>query len=206
MSRKINRPVGPPEESNAANIKATPDQVKPEENAARVQAIETAEPDITVFRPDRAGIRKVLGDLEADVMEFVWHHSNPAARPGLTVREVYEAFRLERVIAYTTVMSTMARLARKRLLQAHKKDGAYLYTPSLSKDEFIDNFVARILENLLVSFSPAAETHLQRLMTSDGTQTQKIEKLKAQLNTLRISQSYRAGHKPPEDIDSEDSQ
>ncbi len=34
----------------------------------------TSEPelDISVFRPDRPGIRKVLGDLEAEIMELVW--------------------------------------------------------------------------------------------------------------------------------------
>lgn len=43
------------------------------------------EPDITVYRPDRPGIRKVLGDLEAEIMEFVWAHASgersAAARP-----------------------------------------------------------------------------------------------------------------------------
>jgi len=44
----------------------------------------TSEPDISVFRPDRPGIRKVLGDLEAEIMELIW------ARPvdqGTTVRD-----------------------------------------------------------------------------------------------------------------------
>jgi hypothetical protein len=30
------------------------------------------EPDISTFRPDRPGIRKVLGDLEAEIMELIW--------------------------------------------------------------------------------------------------------------------------------------
>ena len=30
------------------------------------------EPDISVFRPDRPGVRKVLGDLEAEIMELIW--------------------------------------------------------------------------------------------------------------------------------------
>ena len=47
----------------------------------------TSEPDISVFRPDRPGIRKVLGDLEAEIMELVW--SRPADQ-GTTVRDVFE--------------------------------------------------------------------------------------------------------------------
>ncbi len=149
--------------------------------------VEEFEPNLTVYRPERAGIRKVLGDLEADVMEYVWENSGDAGGgeqgQGITVREVYEAFRLRRVIAYTTVMSTMARLARKHLLHAHKVDNAYVYKPSLSKDEFIDNFVGRILENLLVSFAHSTETHLQRL--SAGDKAEKITALKARLAGVR---------------------
>ena len=62
------------------------------------------EPDISVFRPDRPGIRKVLGDLEAEIMELIW------ARPtgqGTTVREVFEVLYERRRVAYTTAMNTM---------------------------------------------------------------------------------------------------
>ena len=57
-------------------------------------------PEISVFRPDRTGIRKVLGDLEAEVMEVIW------ARPtgqGTTVREVFAVLFLDaqhRLIEY----------------------------------------------------------------------------------------------------------
>ena len=122
----------------------------------------TRDPDISVFRTDRPGIRKMLGDLEADVMEVVW--SRPAGE-GTTVRDVYEVLydrrrRTKDTIAYTTVMNTMARLARKNLLHAKKGDQAYVYSPTLSQDELVSRFVGRILEDLLVSFSGAT---LERL-------------------------------------------
>jgi len=109
-----------------------------------------ADLDISVFRPDRPGIRKVLGDLEAEIMEFMW------GRPpdeGTTVREVFEALYERRRIAYTTVMNTMARLARKRLLVVRKDDQAYVYRPAFSQEAFVSRFVERILESLLVSFT-----------------------------------------------------
>lgn len=113
------------------------------------------DPDISVFRTDRPGIRKMLGDLEADVMEVVW------ARPpadGTTVRDVFEVLydrrrRVKDTIAYTTVMNTMARLGRKNVLRAEKADQAYVYYPTLSQEEFVSRFVGRILDDLLVSFS-----------------------------------------------------
>lgn len=120
----------------------------------------TPEPDITVFRPDRPGIRKVLGDLEAEIMELVW------ARPtdqGTTVRDVFEVLYERRRSAYTTVMSTMARLARKHLLRVEKTDQAYVYYPNFSRDEFVSRFVGRILENLLVGFTDVTVASLQQL-------------------------------------------
>lgn len=113
----------------------------------------TPDPEIGVFRPDRPGIRKVLGDLEAEIMELVWAR---AAGRGATVRDIFEVLYERRRLAYTTVMNTMARLAKKRLLRAQKVDPAYVYYPNFTREEFVSRFVGRILENLLVGF--AAET------------------------------------------------
>ena len=118
------------------------------------------EPDISVFRPDRPGIRKVLGDLEADIMEVIW--ARPAAN-GTTVREVFEILYEGRSIAYTTVMTTMKRLAKKRLLRAKKRDQAFVYYPSFTRDEFILRFVGRVLEDLLVSFAGPTFDRLDKL-------------------------------------------
>jgi predicted transcriptional regulator len=121
----------------------------------------TPEPDFSVIRTDRPGIRKVLGDLEAEIMELIW--SRPADQ-GSTVRDVFEVLYERRLsasaderrrIAYTTVMNTMTRLAKKQLLRVEKVDQAYVYYPNFTQDEFISRFVERMLEDLLVSFSGA---------------------------------------------------
>ena len=112
----------------------------------------TVEPDISVFRPDRPGIRKVLGDLEAEIMELVW--ARPADQ-GTFVRDIFEILYERRRIAYTTVMNTMARLARKNLLRVEKHDQAYIYYPNFTQQEFVSRFVGRILQDLFVNFSGA---------------------------------------------------
>jgi len=113
------------------------------------------EPDISVVRPDRPGIRKVLGDLEADIMEIVWARPGDA---GTTVRDVFEILYAGRRIAYTTVMNTMTRLAKKRLLRAEKREHAYVYYPTLTQAAFVSGFVGRVLESLLVGFAGATDT------------------------------------------------
>ena len=125
-----------------------------------LSSVENLEPDISVFRTDRPGIRKVLGDLEAEVMEFIW--SRPSGQ-GLTVRDVFEVFYERRHMAYTTIMNTMTRLAKKNLLRVEKRDQAFMYFPYYSEEEFISRFVERILADLLVSFSGATLKGIEEL-------------------------------------------
>lgn len=120
----------------------------------------TSEPEFPVFHPNRPGIRKVLGDLEAEIMELIW--ARPA-NEGITVREIFEILYERRHLAYTTVMSTMARLAKKGLLRVETDEQAYLYTPTFTEEEFVSRFVGHILENLLVSFSGATMERLKAL-------------------------------------------
>ncbi len=118
------------------------------------------EPQITVFRPDRPGIRKVLGDLEAEIMELIWVW--PAGH-GTSVRDVFEALYEQRRIAYTTVMTTMMRRTKKRLLRVEKKEQTYIYTPTMTEQEFISRFVSHILRDLFISFSGATIEGLDAL-------------------------------------------
>jgi predicted transcriptional regulator len=72
-----------------------------------------------------------FGDLETVVMHMVWDHDGP-----VTVRELFDELRQERVIAYTTVMSTMDNLHRKGWLARVKEGKAYRYTPTASREEY----------------------------------------------------------------------
>src|SRR5438128_4666272 len=141
----------------------------------------TLEPDISVFRPDRPGIRKVLGDLEAEIMELIW--ARPAEQ-GTLVRDVFEVLYERRRVAYTTVMNTMTRLAKKRLLRVEKKDQAYVYYPNLTQQEFVSSFVGRILEDLLVNFSGATLESLDAL--PDQSTAAHIRQLLDQITRRRI--------------------
>ena len=72
-----------------------------------------------------------FGDLEAVIMARVWEHAEP-----VTVRELHDEMSAERVIAYTTVMSTMDNLHRKGWLNRVKEGKAYRYSPSASREEY----------------------------------------------------------------------
>lgn len=71
-----------------------------------------------------------FGNLEAVIMDRVWDHEDP-----VTVREIFDELAEERQIAYTTVLSTMDNLHRKSWLRRERSGKAYLYTPSMSREQ-----------------------------------------------------------------------
>jgi predicted transcriptional regulator len=72
-----------------------------------------------------------FGDLETVIMHMVWDRGSP-----VTVRELVDELRRERVIAYTTVMSTMDNLHRKGWLARARDGRAYRYTATASREEY----------------------------------------------------------------------
>ncbi|MGI8915312.1 MAG: BlaI/MecI/CopY family transcriptional regulator [Chloroflexota bacterium] len=141
------------------------------------------EPDISTFRPDRPGVRKVLGDLEAEIMDLIW--TRPVGQ-GTTVREVFEVLYERRHLAYTTVMNTMTRLARKHMLRAEKTDQAYVYFPNFTQEEFIARFVRRILEDLVLNFGGAVSRGLGQMR--DPGARRRTERLLAELEQRRTAE------------------
>lgn len=69
-------------------------------------------------------LSRVLGPLEADVMQVMW-----AADAPLGVRAVLDRLNADRgaPLAYTTVMTVMARLAEKDILRRRLDGRGYLY-------------------------------------------------------------------------------
>jgi len=83
-----------------------------------------------------------FGDLEAVIMDRVWDHDGP-----VTVREVFEELQAERVIAYTTVMTTMDNLHRKGWLARVKEGKAYRYTATASREEYSARLMREALDD-----------------------------------------------------------
>ncbi|MGH4000574.1 MAG: BlaI/MecI/CopY family transcriptional regulator [Pseudonocardiaceae bacterium] len=83
---------------------------------------------------------KQLGQLEAVIMQRLWDWSRP-----VSVREVVDDLQLERKIAYTTVMTVMDNLHRKRLVAREKDGRAYRYIAAMSRDDH----AAGLLEDVL---------------------------------------------------------
>jgi predicted transcriptional regulator len=100
-----------------------------------------------------------LFELEAD---DVW------ARDRATVREVMDALnrRLEKQRAYTTVMTTMRRLERKRLLERERHGRTDVYRPAVTREEYRDSRTETAVGALVDEFGDVALVHFARQMAA----------------------------------------
>jgi predicted transcriptional regulator len=134
------------------------------------------------LHPDRQGLRMVLGDLEAEVMDVIWRCPDGE---WCTVRDVYETMLQDRRIAYTTVMNTMTRLANKGVLESTRRDMAYLYRPHQSREAFIHGVVGHVLDRLLVQFKGPTQAALANYKANNPADAEKVEQLLSELSRQR---------------------
>lgn len=124
------------------------------------------------FKPHKTGLKKVFGDLEADIMKIVWKSKE------VRVRDVFEDLRLEKNLAYTTVMTIMNRLVEKNILKKEASGNAFVYSPTISESEFTTLVVSEVLEGLLEDFADPALSHIvERLSAKDSQKLKKLEQL-----------------------------
>lgn len=102
---------------------------------------------LRTFQPSSEGIKKALGDLEAEVMECLWKLYSAS------VQEVCDTLNQTREIAYTTVMTTMDRLYKKGYLERTKVGKAYIYIPTYSREKFQEALAKEVLGGVLDSFA-----------------------------------------------------
>ncbi|MGH9027635.1 MAG: BlaI/MecI/CopY family transcriptional regulator [Acidimicrobiia bacterium] len=110
----------------------------------------------------------LLGPLETDVMRVLWGSAGP-----LTVRDVLGRLNGRRrpPLAYTTVMTVMARLAKKDVLRRHRAGRGYAYEPAVPDE-------AAIAVRMVVrDYGEAAVAHFVDEARADPRTRQRLERL-----------------------------
>lgn len=103
-----------------------------------------------------------LGSLEAQVMEVLW------TRGECKVGEVLRT--LDRDLAYTTVMTTLDRLFRKKLVDRRKSGRAYIYSPRVTCQEWQDKVARDVVAKLLAGPQSSRQALIACLLEAVGTQ------------------------------------
>ncbi len=114
-----------------------------------------------------------LGKLERQVLDEAWK------RGEVSVRDVFVSF--DEAVAYTTLMTTLDRLYKKKLLERRKDGRAFLYSPTLSLEEFEHGIREDVIDGLLgrgaESVSPVLACIVDTVSERDRELLDELERL-----------------------------
>lgn len=106
---------------------------------------------VNSFSLVKRGLGRVLGSLEAEVMEVIWRKNRE-----VTIREVWDEIRAVRSIAFNTVMTVMNRLTAKGLLQREAGREAHRFQAVQSREHFLGNISRQVADGLVRDFGQQA--------------------------------------------------
>lgn len=131
-----------------------------------------------LFTNEKTGRQHPLGELECAVLEHVWSLGEA------TVHDVVG--RMERPLAYTTIMTTLDRLYRKGLLVRLKKGRAFVYGAACSKQD-IQREIARELVNGISADPMHSKNYLLSFLIEsvDAKDSAVLAKLEAEIREKR---------------------
>jgi len=111
-------------------------------------------------------------------MELVWAHGRSS------VRDVVD--RLERPLAYTTVMTTLDRLYKKGLLDRSKAERAFVYSPKLSRQEWEQQLAGHLVAGLLADPRHSSDLLISCLVDAVGQHDEELlEELERKIRMKR---------------------
>lgn len=131
-------------------------------------AIRRRQPDI---------VDHLLGELEAPIMRAMWEHDTASVRDVLGILNAGG-----RPVAYTTVMTVMARLVEKGLLTRERAGKMHRYRATTTRDDFVRTIATRRVQELVAEFgdlavarflaevnglSPERRQQLERMVTDE---------------------------------------
>ena len=108
---------------------------------------------------------------ELAIMKVIWQHDQA------TVRDVYEALRKTRPIAYTTVMTMMNVLEDKGYLAKKAQGRAHAYTPTRPRQQVVGAMVRDFVDRVFDGASAALLLHLAKDSRLTDRQRKAVQKI-----------------------------
>lgn len=121
-----------------------------------------AESAVRTFHLDSTGLRRILGSLEADLMEAVWQLTSSGASSsdqgwttvGAVCRYLGSGYH------YKTVQTVMNRLVEKNLFIRRQQHRAFEYRAAITRDELVAQVTRNVVSGLVQDFGEVAIAQL----------------------------------------------
>ena len=110
-----------------------------------------------------------LSETQMALMDIVWRKGEA------TVTEVWKALPRGRRGARTTIMTLMARLAKKGWLRRRKVGNEYVYSPTIGRKKALGDVLSRLTE---IAFSGSVESMVMSLVDARGISKEEAEHLR----------------------------
>jgi predicted transcriptional regulator len=104
-------------------------------------------PPVHSFRLDHAGLSRLFGEREAQIMDAVWHLEEA------TVQDVCDYLG---DVNYKTIMTVMNRLVQKGALTRHRQGRAFVYRAIAERDAFLAEVFRSVAQGLVGDFGELA--------------------------------------------------
>lgn len=96
---------------------------------------------------------------------------------GCTARQIRTKLSQQRSIAATTVLTVLDRLAKKGLVRRQKQGGAYVFSPTVSEQEFDEMVTRNVLQGLLDNGERPILNTFVDLLSEDEELLRELEEL-----------------------------
>jgi len=111
------------------------------------------------------GLRRILGSLEADLLEAVWRLAPGTVttpQGWTTIAAVCAS--LNPIFHYKTAQTVMNRLVEKQLLVRRERQRAYEYRAALTREELISQVTRTVVGGLIHDFGDVAVAQLTQTL------------------------------------------
>ncbi|MFC0211525.1 BlaI/MecI/CopY family transcriptional regulator [Paenibacillus chartarius] len=109
---------------------------------------------ITNFKFHERGLNRFFGPLEARILDILWE------KPEQSIKAVQEKLDQEKPINFNTVMTVMNRLVDKGILSRRSAGRSSVYSPTESKEHFLEKQSKEITHELIEDFGPLVVNHM----------------------------------------------
>ncbi len=116
-----------------------------------------------------------LTDLEIDIMNVVWRLRRA------TVRQIVDALRIQRPLAYTTVQTVLTILTQKGVVQYTCEGRAYVYSAIVQPEGVRQETIKAVVDKL---FGGSSQSLVLHLIESDTLTAEEAESLRNLLDRM----------------------
>lgn len=107
------------------------------------------------FNYQGRGLERFFGPLEAKVMDVIWSRLK-----AVTIKEVNAKISEDKPMSFNTIMTVMNRLVDKGILQKKLQGKSYVYSPVLTKEQFLEEQSKELSYDLVKEFGSRAVAHM----------------------------------------------